>query len=62
MKKQKISHSQQDGLGKVQTQTLMAQNEPGWGENFHYYALFEQTKDCVLIVSFDLRYIAVNQS
>jgi PAS domain S-box-containing protein len=28
--------------------------------NFHYRALFEQTEDCVFIVSFDLRYIAVN--
>lgn len=60
MKKQKISHPEQPGQGKIQAQILATQNEPGWGENFHYQALFEQTKDCVFIVSFDLRYIAVN--
>ncbi len=33
---------------------------PAWDQNFHYQALFEQTEDCVFIISFDLRYIAVN--
>lgn len=31
-----------------------------WDQDFHYRALFEQTQDCVFIISFDLRYIAVN--
>ena len=39
---------------------VTAQTEPAWDENFHYRALFEQTEDCVFIISFDLRYIAVN--
>lgn len=33
---------------------------PAWDQNFHYRALFEQTQDCVFIISFDLRYIAAN--
>jgi PAS domain S-box-containing protein len=33
---------------------------PGWDQDFHQRALFEQTEDCVFIISFDLRYIAVN--
>lgn len=36
------------------------QNVPAWDQNFQYRALFEQTEDCVFIISFDLRYIAVN--
>ena len=34
--------------------------DPGWDQDFHHRALFEQTEDCVFIISFDLRYIAVN--
>ena len=34
--------------------------DPTRDHNFHYRALFEQTEDCVFIISFDLRYIAVN--
>jgi PAS domain S-box-containing protein len=36
------------------------QTEPAWDENFHYRALFEQTEDCVFIISLDLRYMAAN--
>ncbi|MGC1375358.1 MAG: PAS domain S-box protein [Anaerolineales bacterium] len=38
----------------------LTQTEPAWDQNFHYRALFEQMEDCVFIISFDLRYIAVN--
>lgn len=33
---------------------------PARDQDFHSQALFEQTEDCVFIISFDLRYIAVN--
>src|SRR5574341_491395 len=33
----------------------------GWGEDFHYRALFEQTGECVFIIGLDLRYITANQ-
>jgi PAS domain S-box-containing protein len=32
-----------------------------WGNDLHYRALFEQSGECVFIIGFDLRYIAVNQ-
>jgi len=54
MKRKKIGYS------KTQLQIPAKQNDPGWGENFHYRALFEQTEDFVLIVSFELRSIAGN--
>jgi PAS domain S-box-containing protein len=31
------------------------------GDDFHYRALFEQTGECVFIITMDFRYIAVNQ-
>jgi PAS domain S-box-containing protein len=31
-----------------------------WGDDFHYRALFEQSDDCIFIISLDLRYIATN--
>lgn len=37
-----------------------AKLDPGWDQDFHHRALFEQTEDCVFIISFDLRYIAIN--
>jgi two-component system sensor histidine kinase/response regulator len=33
----------------------------GWGEDFHYRALFEQTGECVFIIGLDLRYLTANQ-
>ena len=31
-----------------------------WGNDFHYRALFEQSDDCIFIISFDLCYLAAN--
>ena len=31
-----------------------------WGDDFHYHALFEQSDDCIFIISLDLRYMAAN--
>jgi len=31
-----------------------------WGADFHYRALFEQSDDCIFIISLDLRYMATN--
>ena len=31
-----------------------------WGDDFHYRALFEQSDDCIFIISFDLCYLAAN--
>lgn len=36
------------------------QVEPAANQNFNYQALFEQTEDCVFIISLDFYYIAVN--
>src|SRR5687767_14046959 len=46
--------------GKAAPKDPSEQITPVWDQNFHYQALFEQTEDCVFIISFDLRYIAVN--
>lgn len=32
----------------------------GWGDDFHYRALFEHSDDCIFIISFDLHYMAAN--
>jgi PAS domain-containing protein len=32
-----------------------------WGEDLHYRALFEQTSECVFIISLDFQYLAANQ-
>ena len=31
-----------------------------WGDDFFYRALFEQSEDCIFIISFDLHYLAAN--
>jgi PAS domain S-box-containing protein len=31
-----------------------------WGDDFHYRALYEQSDDCIFIISLDLRYMATN--
>jgi PAS domain S-box-containing protein len=46
--------------GKTPIKDSLKQAEPAWDQNFHYRALFEQTEDCVFIISLDLRYIAAN--
>lgn len=33
---------------------------PTWGDDFHYRALFEQSDDCIFIISFGLVYMAAN--
>ncbi len=45
---------------KTPSKDSSTQTEPAWDQNFHYRALFEQTEDCVFIISLDLRYIATN--
>ncbi len=47
---------------RIQTgqQESFAKPERIWDQSFHYRALFEQTEDCVFIISLGLRYIAVN--
>ena len=41
---------------------VQAQNpDPrSWGNDFHYRALFEQSDDCIFIISLDLRFMATN--
>jgi hypothetical protein len=31
-----------------------------WGDDFHYRALFEQSDDCIFIISLGLAYLAAN--
>lgn len=45
---------------EIQSQEPLEPNNPGGDQNFHYRALFEKTEDCVLLVDFDLRCLAVN--
>ncbi len=36
------------------------ENQTSWGDDFFYRALFEQSDDCIFIISFDLHYLAAN--
>ncbi|HJR81484.1 MAG TPA: ATP-binding protein [Anaerolineales bacterium] len=45
----------------LQPDSARQQLRAGWGEDFHYRALFEQTGECVFIIGLDLRYITANQ-
>lgn len=38
----------------------LAKNKLGWGNDFTYRALFEQSYECIFIISFDLHYLAAN--
>ncbi|HEX6270638.1 MAG TPA: ATP-binding protein [Anaerolineales bacterium] len=46
---------------KRNSDSALKRSPNGWGENFHYRALFEQTGECVFIIGLDLRYITANQ-
>ena len=37
-----------------------AADSQGWGDDYHYRALFEQSDECIFIISFDLHYLAAN--
>lgn len=47
-------------LGQTERPKVFSQTGPAGDQSFHYRALFEQTEDCVFIISLGLRYIAVN--
>ncbi|MGB8212422.1 MAG: PAS domain S-box protein [Anaerolineales bacterium] len=41
-------------------QSLPSTSIKVWGKDFHYRALFEQSDDCIFIISLSLRYMAAN--
>jgi PAS domain S-box-containing protein len=48
-------------INKSQTATSKTDSGiPAWGNDFHYRALFEQSDDCIFIISFGLVYMAAN--
>ncbi len=46
---------------RILSKILPAKRENTWGEDLHYRALFDQTRECVFIIGLDFRYLTANQ-